>query len=109
MAERIPAAVLIALFAWFLYISVSDSVGLVEAGRFGDVFMLLFCAVACAGWIGFLAALCWPAARDRSALAHFPQRWATRGGRLRDRAKEGSGRGCSLWAGSAVPIPGAMS
>jgi hypothetical protein len=74
MAERIPAAVLIVLFAWFLYISVSDIVGLVGAGRFGDIFILLFCVVACVGWIGFLAALSWPAARHRSTLAQFPQR-----------------------------------
>jgi hypothetical protein len=74
MAQRISAAVLIVLFACFLYISVSDIVQVLERGRFGDILLLLFCVIACVGWIGFLAALCWPIARDRSALAHFPER-----------------------------------
>jgi hypothetical protein len=66
MAERTLAAILMGLFACFLYISVSDIVQVVEHGRFGDIFMLLFCVIACVGWIGFLAALFWPIVRDRS-------------------------------------------
>jgi hypothetical protein len=66
MAQRIVAAILMALFACVLYLSVSDIAQVVERGHFGDIFMLLFCVITCVGWIGFLAALCWPIVRDRS-------------------------------------------
>ena len=74
MAERVVAVILIVLFAWFLYISLSDILQVVEAHRFGDLPLLIFCAVVCAGWIGFLARLCWPARSSRSRLFHFAQR-----------------------------------
>jgi hypothetical protein len=74
MAERIVAVILIVLFAWFLYISLSDILQVTEARRFGDLPLLIFCAVVCAGWIVFLAGLCWPARSGRSRLFHLVQR-----------------------------------
>jgi hypothetical protein len=69
-AARIFAAVLIALFAWFFFIALSDLLQLFESRRFGDAPLLLFCAVVCAGWIGFLTPLCWPRISNRSRLFH---------------------------------------
>ena len=57
MDERILAGALIALFAWFLYIASSDIMQLVEKGLFGGVSLLLFCVIACVGWLAFLGAL----------------------------------------------------
>jgi len=74
MAERIFAVILIGLFAWFFYIASSDILQVVEARRFGDLPLLIFCAVVCVGWIVFLAGLCWPARSSRSRLFHFVQR-----------------------------------
>jgi hypothetical protein len=44
-AEQIFGAVLIALFAFFLFISLNDLLQLFESRRFGDAPLLLFCAV----------------------------------------------------------------
>jgi len=74
MAERIFAVVLIVLFAWFFYIASSNILQVVEARRFGDLPLLIFCAVVCAGWIVFLAWLCWPARSSRARLFHLVQR-----------------------------------
>jgi len=57
MGERILAGVLTALFAWFLYIAASDIVHLAEQSLFGGVSLLLFCVIACVGWIAFLGAV----------------------------------------------------
>jgi hypothetical protein len=67
---RTFGVVLIALFAWFFFIAVSDLLQLFESRRFGDAPLLLFCAVVCAGWIGFLVPLCWPTISSRSRLFH---------------------------------------
>ena len=74
MAERIVALILIVLFAWFLYVSLSDILQVVEARRFGDLPLLIFCAVVCTGWIVFLAWLCWPARSSRSRPLHLVER-----------------------------------
>lgn len=74
MATRIFAGILIVLFACFLYIASSDIVHQIEDRQFGGVFLLLFCVIACVGWIAFLAALCWPLAWNRSTPVHFPER-----------------------------------
>jgi hypothetical protein len=60
MAGRALAAILIVLFACFLFIALSDILKIVESGSFGGVPLLLFSVVVCVGWIGFLAPLCWP-------------------------------------------------
>lgn len=60
MAGRIIAAILIVVFAWFLFIATKDIPQLVGSSRLGDVTVLLFCAVVCLGGIGFFALLCWP-------------------------------------------------
>jgi hypothetical protein len=57
MDERILGGALIALFAWFLYIASSDIVHLLEQRLFGGVSLLLFCVIACVGWLAFLGAL----------------------------------------------------
>lgn len=74
MTERIFGVVLIALFAWFLFIALSDILQLVESRRFGDLPLLLFCAIVCAGCIGFFARLCWPPRSSRSKLFRFRER-----------------------------------
>jgi hypothetical protein len=59
MTERAFAAVLFILFGCLLYIAASAVAHLVESrAAFGDVFMLLFCIIACVGWMTFLAGLC---------------------------------------------------
>jgi hypothetical protein len=57
MAERVFTAVLLGLFACFLYFAGSDIVRLLEQGAFGGVFLLLDCVILCIGWIAFLGAL----------------------------------------------------
>ena len=57
MAERALAAVLVAVFACFLYSASMDMLRLIEDRQFGEIFLLLFCVIACVGWIGFLASL----------------------------------------------------
>ena len=74
MAERIFAVILMAVFAWFLFIASRDILQLVESQRVGDLPLLLYCAVLCVGWIGFLACLCWLPLSHRLRLFHFAQR-----------------------------------
>ena len=61
MAARISALIVIVLFAWFLFIALSNILQLAESGRlgFGDFALLLFCAVVCAGSIGSFLYLLW--------------------------------------------------
>ena len=65
MAGRITAVIVIVLFAWFLFIALNDILQLAESGRlgFGDSVVLLFCAVVCAGCIGFFLRLLWGTSR----------------------------------------------
>jgi len=57
MAERVFAGILTVLFAGFFYFAAIDILHVVEDGHYGEIFLLLFCVIACVGWIGFLAAL----------------------------------------------------
>jgi hypothetical protein len=57
MAERCFAAVLLLLFGCFLYIAGSDIMRVVGSRDFANTFLLLFCVIASAGWMTFLAAL----------------------------------------------------
>ena len=57
MSHRIAAAVLIAMFAFLLFLIVKDTLHLLEGGQYGEVPLLLSCAVVCAAWMAFLSAL----------------------------------------------------
>jgi hypothetical protein len=65
MAARTSALIVIVLFAWFLFIALSNILQLAESGRlgFGDFGLLLFCAVVCAGSIGSFLCLLWASMR----------------------------------------------
>jgi hypothetical protein len=67
MAGRVSALVLSVLFAWFLFIALSDFAQLTQSGRlgFGDSVLLLFCIVVCVGFIGFFLRLFWATGRAR--------------------------------------------
>jgi hypothetical protein len=67
MAGRITALIVIVLFAWFLFVALSNIAQLAESGRlgFGDSVLLLYCAVVSAGFIGFFLRLIWVTGRAR--------------------------------------------
>jgi hypothetical protein len=73
-AREVPAAVLIALFACFLFIGSRDLLQLFESSHFGDTPILLLCVAACVGWIAFLAPLCFPRPSSPTRPLDFAER-----------------------------------
>ena len=67
MAGRVCALIAIVLFAWPLFVALSDIAQLAESGRlgYGDFVLLLFCAVVSVGFIGFFLRLFWATGRAR--------------------------------------------
>jgi hypothetical protein len=65
MAGRITAVIVIVLFAWLLFIALSNMLQLAESGRlgFGDFTLLLFCAAVCSLGIGSFLYLLWASRR----------------------------------------------
>jgi hypothetical protein len=65
MAGQVCALIAIGLFAWFLFIALSNILQLAESGRlgFGDFSLLLFCAAVCAVGIGSFLYLLWASKR----------------------------------------------
>ena len=65
MAGRVCALIAIVLFAWPLFVALSDIAQLAESGRlgFGDFALLLYCAVVSVGFIGFFLYLFWATRR----------------------------------------------
>jgi hypothetical protein len=74
MAERTPAAVLIILLGYFLYIALSDLLQVVEgSGRPADVYLLPFCMIVSVGWIIFFCGLLLSVEREDTS-ADWPRR-----------------------------------
>jgi hypothetical protein len=67
MAGRVTALIVIVLFAWVLFVALSDFAQLAQSGRlgFGDSVILLFCIVVSVGFIGFFLRLFWATGRAR--------------------------------------------
>ena len=65
MAGRVSALIVIVLFAWLLFVALSNIAQLAESGRlgFGDFTLLLFCAVVSVGFIGLFLRLLWATRR----------------------------------------------
>ena len=75
MDQRILAAVMIAVLGCFLYVSSINLVHVVADREFGAAALLLFCVIACVGWIVFLAALALAEAPGRAPLFRKFPRW----------------------------------
>ena len=74
MAERILAAILTALFACLLYIASSSLAHVAERGLVGEASLLVFCVIACTGWIAFLGAVVLaPSHRDAASLRGYAE------------------------------------
>jgi hypothetical protein len=67
MAGRVTALIVIVLFAWLLFVALSNIAQLAESDRlgFGDFALLLYCAVVSVGFIGFFLRLVWATGRAR--------------------------------------------
>ena len=74
MAGRVSCLIVVVLFAWSLFVALSDIAQLAESGRlgYGDFVLLLFCAVVSVGFIGFFCAFFGRQGEREGSVAEAP-------------------------------------